>query len=183
MLGILSRSPVATATLALALVLALTPAARAAGFAVTSPGLTDGGPLPVSGAQPNCGGGQSVSPALVWTNVPSGVASFAIVLYDPDANFVHWVAYGIPSGATSVAAGFGTQSPLAYTGGANGVGMPMFFGYCPPAGDTPHHYTFTVYATDLAPGALAPGLTRDALLAALQGHVKARQSFVGRYGR
>lgn len=115
--------------------------------------------------------------------MPAGVASFAVVLFDPDANFVHWVAYGILPATTSIPAGFGTQSPLPYVGGANGVGTPAFFGYCPAAGDTPHHYVFSVYATDLVPSALAPGLTRDALLAALHGHLKAGQSFVGRYGR
>jgi Raf kinase inhibitor-like YbhB/YbcL family protein len=140
----------------------------------------------VTGSQPNCGGGTSVSPPLAWTNVPAGVLSFAIVLYDPDApggpGFLHWVAYGIPASATSVPAGFGTQ-PGGHVAGANGAGNPVFTGYCPPAGDVPHHFTFTVYATDLAPDALAAGMTRDALMTALHGHVKAAHSIVGRYGR
>lgn len=181
----------ATATAAFALTLGLafglTATAQAAGFAVTSPTVTDNGTLPIAGSAPNCGGGQSISPPLAWANVPAGVTSFSVVLYDPDApggpGYVHWVAYGIPGTATSIPAGFGTQSPLPYVGGANGAGSPQFAGYCPPAGEVPHHYTFTVYATDLAPNALQAGLTRDALLTALHGHVKAAMSLVGRYGR
>ena len=53
---------------------------------------------------------------------------------------------------------------------------------CPPVGDVAHHYIMTVAATDLEPAALPPGLTRDALLAALKGHAFGGQSIVGRYG-
>jgi len=148
--------------------------AVALAFAVTSPAFTNGGKLPVSGAQRACGGGSSVSPPLTWSNVPAGVTSFAIVLHDPDApvpgGFVHWVTYGIPVRLTAVPANFGA---------AHG----HFIGYCPPTGDAPHHYVFTVYATDVAPRALEPGLTWDALLAALHGHVKGSASIVGRYGQ
>lgn len=168
------------------LALGLTAAAQAAGFVVMSPAFTDNGSLPVSGSQPKCGGGTSESPPLAWTNVPAGAQSFAIVLYDPDApggpGFIHWVAYGIPASVTSIPAGFGAQTG-GHVGGANGAGSPVFIGYCPPAGQTPHHFSFTVYATDLAPETLQPGLTRDALLAALHGHVKGSQTIVGRYGQ
>lgn len=41
----------------------------------------------------------------------------------------------------------------------------------------------TVVASDLPPGAVAAGLERDALLAALKGHALGGQSLVGRYGR
>jgi Raf kinase inhibitor-like YbhB/YbcL family protein len=175
------------AFLTLALVVGLTSAAQAAGFVVTSAAFSDGGTLPVIGSAPNCGGGQSVSPPLAWANAPDGIASYAIVLYDPDSGFgpgyVHWVAYGIPGSTTSVPAGYGTQSPPGYVGGANSAGSPQFAGYCPPVGNTPHHYTVTVYGLDLAPTALQPGLTRDALFAAIKGHVKVVMSLVGRYGR
>lgn len=165
----------------LALWLGLAGAAQA-GMVLTSPGMTEGAALPVSGSAANCGGGASISPALAWTGVPPGVGSFAIVLYDPDApggpGFVHWVLYGIPGNVTSIPEGYGDGVK-----GANGGGKMAFQGYCPPVGNTPHHYTFTLYATDLGPSALEPGLTRDALLAALHGHVKAATSFVGLYGR
>jgi Raf kinase inhibitor-like YbhB/YbcL family protein len=167
-----------------ALMLGLTGAVQAAAFTVTSPAFADDGTLPQNGAQPKCGG-QSVSPPLAWANVPAGVQSFAVTLYDPDApggpGFLHWVAYGIPASVSSLPAGFGAGA-TGHVGGANGAGSQVFLGYAPPAGETPHHYTFTVYATDLAPDALSPGLNRDALLAALHGHVKGAQSIVGRFG-
>jgi Raf kinase inhibitor-like YbhB/YbcL family protein len=170
----------------LTLAFALSLGAAADALVVSSPAFQEGAPLPASGAQPNCGGGTSQSPPLAWTGVPAGVTSFAVVLLDADGaggtGFVHWVAYGIPATTTAIPAGFGSQASN-YVAGSNSFGTGVFGGYCPPAGDTAHHYLFTVYATDLAPAALQPGLTRDALFAALRGHVKAAQSVFGRYGR
>ena len=50
-------------------------------------------------------------------------------------------------------------------------------------GDVPHHYVFTLIATDLAPDALEPGLDREGLLGALEGHALAATGFVVRYAR
>jgi hypothetical protein len=41
----------------------------------------------------------------------------------------------------------------------------------------------TVIATDLEPGKLKPGLSRDELIAQLRGHALAPASIVGRYTR
>jgi Raf kinase inhibitor-like YbhB/YbcL family protein len=171
---------------ALVLVVGAASAASAAGFTVSSPAFAENAALPANGAQPDCGGGTSVSPPLAWSDAPAGVTSYAVVLYDPDApggpGFVHWVAYGIPASTTSLPADYGA-STAGHVAGANGRGAPVFAGYCPPPGSGAHHFMFTVYATDLAPDALATGLTRDALLTALHGHVKAAMSLVGRFGR
>ncbi len=48
----------------------------------------------------------------------------------------------------------------------------------PPPG-APHHYNFTLIATDLDPKELPPGLTRDELLAKLVGHGKDAAGLVG----
>jgi phosphatidylethanolamine-binding protein (PEBP) family uncharacterized protein len=42
---------------------------------------------------------------------------------------------------------------------------------------------FSVYALDLAPGTLTPGLTRDLFLQAVRGHALAASSIVLRYAR
>ncbi|MDB5924948.1 MAG: hypothetical protein JWN13_3884, partial [Betaproteobacteria bacterium] len=42
-----------------------------------------------------------------------------------------------------------------------------------------HHYTFTLVATDVEPGALPAGLTRDELFDKLQGHSKGAAGLVG----
>ncbi len=49
------------------------------------------------------------------------------------------------------------------------MNLPHYFGPCTPPGPQ-HHYTFVLIATDLEPGALQPGLTREDLPKALDGH-------------
>jgi Raf kinase inhibitor-like YbhB/YbcL family protein len=162
------------------------PLLLAAAFTLTSPAFRTGTALPRSGAQAACGGGASTSPPLRWSDVPAYARSFAVVLDDPDApvpgGFVHWVAYGIPASTTALPAGAGARA-TGYVAGVNSAGARTFTGYCPPPGDAPHAYRFTVYATDYTPEALPPSLTRDALLSLLAGHVKGRAVLVGRYGQ
>ena len=158
----------------------------AAAFTLISPAFRPGTALPRSGAQADCGGGASVSPPLRWRDPPPSARSYALVVDDPDApvrgGFVHWVVYGIPERTTALPAGAGGQAN-GYVAGVNSAGARRFTGYCPPPGDAPHAYRFTLYATDVTPEALPPALTRDALLRALAGHVKGRAVLVGRYGQ
>ncbi|WP_434113179.1 YbhB/YbcL family Raf kinase inhibitor-like protein [Paraburkholderia caffeinilytica] len=161
--------------------------ARAAdGFAVSSPGLADGGTLDSSHAASanNCGGG-NVSPALQWRNAPAGTKSYAVTIFDPDGakglGIVHWVLYGVAPSTTGL--GAGATPPAGSVAGTNRTGGPGYYGPCPPVGDVPHHYVAQIYALDLAPDALPAGLTRDALLAAMKDHVLAATSTVLRYGR
>lgn len=106
-----------------------------------------------------CSGG-NVSPALVWRNLPEGTKSLTLQVFDPDAptgsGFWHWAVYnipptatGLPQGAGNSAAGlpapaFGGNTDFQDTGatGANG----NYGGPCPPEGDKPHRYIFTLYA-------------------------------------
>jgi Raf kinase inhibitor-like YbhB/YbcL family protein len=163
-------------------------------FMVTSPAYKDGDvwPAKFAGADPSrtnppCPG-QNVSPPLAWSNAPEKTKTFAIVMYDPDGGngtgAVHWVAYGIPKTKTSLAEGEASASPKDWVGGKNNIGSDHYFGPCGPAGHALHHYIITVIATDLDPGTLKPGLTRDELLAAVRGsHALAPASIVGRYTR
>ncbi len=165
-----------------------TPLAARAAFVVTSPGFEDNAQAPLAGAQQACGGGTSTSPALAWAGTPAAAKSFVILLIDVDnwgraGEAPHWIAYGIPATVSAVPAGFGSQTPAQYVSGINLKNQLGFLGYCPPKGDAPHHYVYTVIATDLAPDALAPGLTRDALTAALKGHTLAGSSIIARYAQ
>jgi Raf kinase inhibitor-like YbhB/YbcL family protein len=116
-----------------------------------------------------------------------GTRSFALVMIDPDGGkglgSVHWVAYGLEPSVTSLAEGEGGSPVKKMTGGTNTAGMTTYRGPCPPVGDQPHHYVIGIYALDLDPGALPPGLTRDALFEAIRGHSLAEASIVGRYAR
>lgn len=132
-------------------------------------------------------GGKNVSPALEWKNAPANTKSYAVTIYDPEGamglGIVHWVLYGIPASMHGLAQGVGAAGPAGTVGGTNRTGNSGYYGPCPPVGDVPHHYVFQAYALDLAPDALQPALTRDALLAAMKGHVLGTSAMVLRYGR
>lgn len=179
----------AFATGALIVLAALATGVRsdAAGFQLTSPSFTDGGTLSTDYAGPGPCGGKDLSPPLAWSGAPPATKSFAVIVTDLDGRnglgVVHWVAYGIQPETKALPTGFGSQTSSPFIGGPNNRNLPTFLGLCPPVGDVPHHYVFTVYALDLAPGALPAGLTRDALLAAMGGHALAASVIVGRFGR
>jgi Raf kinase inhibitor-like YbhB/YbcL family protein len=161
-------------------------------FTLTSSAFKDGDILPTKYAgfdksrNPPCGG-ENISPPLQWTNAPAATKSFAIVLSDPEGGnglgSVHWVAYNIPPTKTSLAEGEASSSPKEWTGGKNNVGHDHYFGPCGPAAHSWHHYVFLVIATDLEPGTLEKGLSREELLAKLRGHALAPAGLVARYKR
>ncbi len=145
-----------TRVLALAVTFALTAStAFAGGFSVTSPDLKPGAAIGdkfvFSGF--GCTGG-NVSPGLIWKNAPKGTKSFAVTSYDPDAptgsGWWHWVAFNIPATATELPSGAGTADGATLPAGTvqsrTDFGAPGYGGPCPPKGDKPHHYTFTVFA-------------------------------------
>lgn len=96
--------------------------------------------------------GDNLSPALEWKNAPAGTRSFAVTVYDPDAptgsGWWHWVVYDIPATATGLPGGAVSKAalPAGAKQGRNDYGERNFGGACPPVGDKPHHYIFTVYA-------------------------------------
>jgi Raf kinase inhibitor-like YbhB/YbcL family protein len=142
---------------------------------VTSTAFADKKPIPVR----HTGDGEDISPAISWTAGPAGTVSYAIICDDPDAPtpqpWVHWVVYGIP------AEFMGTGKAALPSGaiqGANSWGRIGYGGPKPPS-DT-HRYYFRVYALDTKPG-LAPGATKEKLLAAMQGHILAQGVLMGTY--
>ena len=96
--------------------------------------------------------GKNISPQLKWTNAPKNTKSFALTVYDPDAptgsGWWHWVVYDIPAKVTSLPTGVVVKEPLPAGAkqGRNDYGERNFGGACPPQGDRPHHYVFTVHA-------------------------------------
>lgn len=124
-------------------------------------------------------GGDNRTPHLVWTGVPAGVKSFALVLHDPDApvpgGFYHWIVYNLPATMRSLKSNPGlTRSQL----GETSVGKPGYWGPCPPPNST-HHYVFTLYALDLARLAASPPLTEEQLMKRIAGHVLASAKLSG----
>jgi Raf kinase inhibitor-like YbhB/YbcL family protein len=127
--------------------------AAAARFKLTSPDVKVGGMI----ADPfvfNAGGctGGNTSPALSWSGAPEGTKSFVLTVYDPDAptgsGFWHWVMFNIPANVTSLPQGAGApgKEPAGATQIENDYGTVGYGGPCPPKGDKPHRYIFTVFA-------------------------------------
>src|SRR6266545_2444645 len=112
---------------------------------------------------------------LTISNPPEGTKSFALLMFDPEGRppggVSHFVAYGIPPSVTSFAEGELSKPGDKFVGGQSLMKLPTYFGPCTPPG-APHHYTFTLIATDLEPNALQPGMTRDELIKALEGKAK-----------
>ena len=159
-------------------------------FTITSSSFKDGARLDTKMAgnnkqNPNCVG-DNVSPALSWANPPAGTKSYALLMFDPEGRppggVSHWVAYGIPVSVTGFAEGEVSKQTDKYVGGKSLMGLPHYFGPCTPPG-APHHYTFTLIATDLEPTALQPGMTRDELLKALDGHAKGATGIIGTFSK
>lgn len=100
-----------------------------------------------------CQGGNQ-SPALVWSQPPQGTQSLAITAYDPDAptgsGWWHWVVYNLPPQTMQLPANAGQvnsqQLPTGAVQGRTDFGTPGYGGACPPVGDAPHRYRFTVHA-------------------------------------
>ena len=130
--------------------------------------------------------GRDVSPPLRWENPPANTQSFALICDDPDApmgTWTHWVIYNLPPAARELAESFPPQErrPDGTLQGKNDFGRIGYGGPCPPRGK-PHRYFFRLYALD-AKLAAGPGLTRKALLKAMEGHILAQGQVMGRYKR
>ncbi len=143
---------------AVLLVLAGWEAAFAGDLTLSSPQMKDGDHMAVEQVFDNLGcTGKNISPELVWTNIPAGTKSLALTVYDPDAptgsGWWHWVIFNISPNVNRLPANAGdVNAKLAPAGsvqsrtdfGATGYGGP-----CPPVGDKPHRYIFTLVALDL----------------------------------
>jgi Raf kinase inhibitor-like YbhB/YbcL family protein len=96
--------------------------------------------------------GENVSPALEWTGAPKDTKSFAITVYDPDAptgsGWWHWTVVNIPSNVSKIEEGASSAKklPPGAIEGRTDFGTSGYGGPCPPKGDKPHRYIFTVHA-------------------------------------
>jgi len=127
-----------------------------------------------------------VSPALAWTDPPSGTQTFALIEDDPDApsgTFVHWLVYDLPAGYRSLpeALSGNSEMPDGVKQGTNDFSRTGYSGPCPPRGK-PHRYFIRFYALDTRLN-LPPAARRKELDAAMQGHILAQGELMGRFQR
>ena len=163
-------------------------ALAAGAFTLASSSFKDGERMPqkMGGnikANPNCLG-ETVSPQLTIANPPEGTKSFALLMFDgegrPPGGVSHFVAYGIPASVTSFAEGEMSKPGDKFVGGVGTAKQSVYVGPCTPPG-APHHYSFTLMATDLDPKELKEGMTRDELIKALEGHAKGATALIGTF--
>jgi Raf kinase inhibitor-like YbhB/YbcL family protein len=138
------------------------------------------------------GEGHDMSPPLSWGGAPSGTKSFVLICEDPDAPgpntpWLHWLAYNISAEQHSIPASVPTEASVklshhSFLQGRNSAGKHGYSGPMPPPGHGWHRYHFKLIALDcvLKVGA---GATREAVMAALEGHVLSEVELTGRYHR
>jgi Raf kinase inhibitor-like YbhB/YbcL family protein len=161
-----------------------------AAFTLTSESVTDGEPLPNAQVGGILGaGGDDISPQLQWSGFPSGTASFAVTVLDPDAptasGFWHWAVADLPATVTELAGGAGDGSALpgdAVTL-ANDAGMKRYVGAAPPPGHGSHRYFIAVHAVDVATLELPDAATPAFLGFTLYSRAIARAVIHGTYER
>ena len=162
---------------------------------LTVSGFPDGGDIPVkySQAAPGVAPGEGTSPAITWTNVPTGTQSFVLNMHDEDVarnkttdDQAHWVVWNIPASATGMPEGVPKGPKLAdgsYQISATGQ---MYRGPGAGANGPRHHYMFELYALDtkidVQPTADAFE-TRANVFKAMQGHVLAKAVYGGLFRR
>jgi hypothetical protein len=131
--------------------------------------------------------GKDISPALVWSGLPDGTKSIALIVDDPDApdpaapkrTWVHWVLYNIPTTATGLPEAVNaTGLPSGTRQGRNDWDRTGYGGPCPPIGR--HRYFHKLYALDVVLQDLKQP-TKATLLEAMKGHILEQVELVGTY--
>ena len=156
-------------------------------LALCSETFANGGVIPLPAASA-WAGGSDLSPQLSWSGAPPETQSFAVTLFDPDAptgvGFWHWSLVNIPASVTSLPAGAAKNPPTGSVQGYTDYGSSGYGGPCPPEGDPPHRYLFTVYALDVpaVPG-IGENSTGAFLMFSLRGHILAQGTYTGLYSR
>ncbi|MDA8310284.1 MAG: YbhB/YbcL family Raf kinase inhibitor-like protein [Actinomycetota bacterium] len=118
-------------------------------LSLTSPAFADGEPIPVAYASKRAGG-RDQSPALAWSQVPSGTEQLLLVIEDPDVPmrvpFIHCVALIEPSVTSLPDGALNAHNPAP---GVRLLRSTMGRGYLGPApikSHGPHRYVFQLFA-------------------------------------
>ena len=182
-----------TRTLAAAAALALaTAATSAAAFKLESPDIKPGATMDKK-FEANVFGctGENKSPALRWSAAPKDAKSYAVTVYDPDAptgsGWWHWSVINIPASVTELKADAGNASNANLPQGARQVridyGVAAWGGACPPPGDKPHRYVFTVHALKTDKLDIPPDATAALAGFMINANSIGKASFTAKYGR
>lgn len=174
------------------IVVSLSLAAHAAGFSLGSPDVNERRPVPEKYVFNGFGcTGENISPAVVWTSPPKGTKSFALTVYDPDAptgsGWWHWLVIDIPADAHGLPQGASDPAAKKLPPGARQMrtdfGTAGWGGPCPPKGDRPHRYIFTVHALKVEKLEVPDDATAALVGFMINANRIGKASFTARYGR
>ncbi len=166
--------------------------AQAGGFTLSSPEIKAGGTIPKSFEFNGFGcAGDNKSPSLKWSGAPAGTRSFAVTVYDPDAptgsGWWHWMVINIPADVSELAAGAGAVDSQTLPKGAvqNRIdfGVHGWGGVCPPQGDKPHRYIFTLHALKTEKLEVPADATAALTGYMINANALGKASFTATYGR
>jgi hypothetical protein len=165
---------------------------QAAGFQLTSPDIKAGAMIPKNFEFNGFGcSGENKSPALKWRGAPTGTKSFAVTVYDPDAptgsGWWHWMVINIPADVTELKPDAGAVGGANLPQGASHAridyGVAGWGGVCPPQGDKPHRYIFTVHALKVDKLEVPPDATAALTGFMINSNSLGQASFTARYAR
>lgn len=164
----------------------------AAGFQLGSPDIKAGSPIDKKFEFNSFGcSGENKSPALQWSGAPAGTKSFAVTVYDPDAptgsGWWHWSVINLPADVAALSADAGAQGGANLPKGASHVridyGVAAWGGMCPPPGDKPHRYIFTVHALKTDKLEIPADATAALAGYMINANALGKASFTATYGR
>lgn len=135
--------------------------------------------------------GENKSPSLQWQGAPKDAKSFAVTVYDPDAptgsGWWHWTVINIPANVTELKSDAGAVGGANLPKGAAHVridyGVAAWGGTCPPAGDKPHRYIFTVHALKVEKLEIPADATAALAGFMINANTIKKASFTAKYGR
>ncbi len=135
--------------------------------------------------------GKNISPQISWKNAPKEAKSFALTVYDPDAptgsGWWHYLAVNIPTTYKNLPANFAKQNQFKIEDNIsqirNDFGIYNFGGPCPPKGDKPHRYIFTIFALKVEKLEVPESATAALAGYMINQNALAKASFEATYGR
>ncbi|MBT9504016.1 MAG: YbhB/YbcL family Raf kinase inhibitor-like protein [Burkholderiaceae bacterium] len=177
--------------LASALISAVT-LVHATGFQLSSPDIRAGSMIDKRFEFNGFGcSGENRSPALQWGGAPAGTKSFAVTVYDPDAptgsGWWHWSVINLPADVHALEPDAGAVGGAKLPKGASHVridyGVAGWGGTCPPQGDKPHRYIFTVHALKTDKLEIPADATAALAGYMINANALGKASFTAKYGR
>jgi Raf kinase inhibitor-like YbhB/YbcL family protein len=149
---------------------------------LSSPSIVDGDPFP----NRHTADGDNLSPALSWSEPRPGSASIVLTCEDlrglHGSPFTLWIVFNVPPALRELPEGLSKVAlPPEVPGaiqGINDTGSVGYDGPAPPPRHPAHRYLFKIHSLD-SPLDLPPGIKRQVLERAMEGHILETGTLLG----